>query len=277
MMRRLTLRKPFAAALGGALLAVPLGFAVLAIWWTPYGITQMDFVNLLAPPSAQHWLGTDEFGRDVLSRLMAGASLSMMIAFETMLATAAVGALLGGIAGYFRGIFERALNLVANALLSFPGIMLALGVTMVAGQSPGGIVLALSFAYAPSVYRIVRASALSVRSREYVEASYLMGNSSLYTLFRHVLPNCLSPLIVIATSIFGWSILAESALSFLGMGVPPPAPSWGNMLADARQFMDTDALLSIVPGLCIAGVLLGVNLLGDALRDRFDPRMEGHS
>ncbi|HEM7852754.1 TPA: ABC transporter permease [Burkholderia multivorans] len=271
------LPRTLSGAAGAALLAAPLLAGLAAIWWTPYGTTTMDFAHRFAPPNAAHWLGTDEFGRDVLSRLMKGALISMSISLETMLAASLLGAMLGAMAGYFRGPFERVMNTLTNALLAFPGIMLALGVMMTVGQNQTGLVTALTLAFIPSIYRVARSSAFSVSRREFVEASVLMGNGTTYTLIRHVLPNCLSPLVVIATSVFGWSILSESALSFLGMGVPPPAPSWGNMLAAARPFMATDTWLALFPGLCIAGVLLGVNLLGDALRDRFDPRTEARA
>ncbi|WP_019401485.1 ABC transporter permease, partial [Chelatococcus sp. GW1] len=138
-----------------------------------------------------------------------------------------------------------------------------------------GIILALGLAYTPSVARIVRGTVLSLREREFVEASRVMGNSEIFTVMRHVLPNCIAPLTVLATSMFGWVLLSESALSFLGLGVPPPAPTWGNMLASSRSFIAQAVWLGIFPGLCISLTLLGINLLGDALRDRLDPRMRG--
>jgi peptide/nickel transport system permease protein len=162
-----------------------------------------------------------------------------------------------------------------NALLAFPGLLLALGLLAVVGANKYGIILALGLAYTPSVTRIVRGTVLSLREKEFIESSRVLGNSELYTMFRHVLPNCVAPLTVLATSMFGWVVLAESALSFLGLGVPPPAPTWGNMLAAARPFMAQASYLSILPGLAIALALLGINLLGDAVRDRLDPRMRG--
>jgi peptide/nickel transport system permease protein len=140
------------------------------------------------------------------------------------------------------------------------------------GSSDGSIILALSTAYTPSVVRVVRATVLSIREREFIEASRSAGDSPLETIVHHILPNVLPPVVVLATSLFGWAMLSESALSFLGVGVPPPAPTWGNMLSESRPYMDVASWLSIVPGLCIAGTLLGVNLLGDALRDWLDPR-----
>jgi peptide/nickel transport system permease protein len=164
---------------------------------------------------------------------------------------------------------------VNNALLAFPGILLALGLLAVLGANQYGIILALGIAYTPSMARVVRGATLSLREREFIEASKVMGNGELYTMARHILPNCIAPITVLATSMFGWAILSESALSFLGLGVPPPAPTWGNMLAAGRPFIQQAVWLGLFPGLCIALTLLGINLLGDALRDRLDPRMRG--
>jgi peptide/nickel transport system permease protein len=143
------------------------------------------------------------------------------------------------------------------------------------GANRWGIIAALAIAYTPSVTRVVRAAVLSLREREFIDASRVMGNSELFTMLRHILPNCVGPIIVLATSMFGWALLAESALSFLGLGVPPPAPTWGNMLAASRPHVDHAVWLGVFPGLCISLTLLGINLLGDALRDRLDPRMRG--
>jgi peptide/nickel transport system permease protein len=162
-----------------------------------------------------------------------------------------------------------------DALLAFPGILLALGLLAVFGANKYGIIVALGIAYAPSVARVVRGSVLSLREKEFIDASRVIGNSEVYTMLRHVLPNCIAPLTVLATSMFGWVLLAESALSFLGLGVPPPAPTWGNMLSSARPFLSQAAWLGIYPGLCISLTLLGINLLGDAIRDKLDPRMRG--
>jgi peptide/nickel transport system permease protein len=161
---------------------------------------------------------------------------------------------------------------VSDALLAFPGILLALALVSVLGSSRQSIVIALAIAYLPATVRVVRGATLSIREREYVEASRVAGDSRLYTMWKHVLPNTFAPMLVLATSLFGWVVLSESALSFLGVGVPPPLPTWGNMLSSARPYMATASWLSIAPGLCIVATLLGINLLGDALRDRLDPR-----
>lgn len=261
------------AILGGVLIGALLTAAIFGIAWTPYDPLAIDFQARLAPPGPDHWLGADEFGRDVLSRLLAGASTSAWISFLTVISALAAGTLIGVATGYFRGWFDRVVMAFNDALLAFPGMLLALGLLAVLGANEYGIILALALAYTPSVVRVVRSTVLSLREREFVEASRVMGNSETFTMARHILPNCIAPLIVLGTSMFGWILLAESALSFLGLGVPPPAPTWGNMLAGSRPFISQAVWLGIFPGLCISLTLLGVNLLGDALRDRLDPRM----
>ncbi|MBE9605440.1 ABC transporter permease [Acetobacteraceae bacterium H6797] len=263
------------ALLGGVLVAGILAMALLSTVWTPFNPLQVNLRARLRPPGDLYFLGTDEVGRDVLSRLMAGAGTSCLVALLTVAVAILLGCAIGLIAGFARGWVDRLLMLVNDALLAFPGILLGLGLLAVLGASQWGIVAALGLAYTPTMARIVRGAVLSIREREFVEASRSIGNSELYTMWRHVLPSAISPVIVLATSMFGWAILAESALSFLGLGVPPPAPTWGNMLAAARPYLDSAAWLGIAPGACIALTLLGVNLLGDALRDWLDPRRMG--
>jgi peptide/nickel transport system permease protein len=261
------------AWLGAVLVGTMLALALVAAVWTPFDPLALNLRAKLMPPSAGHWLGTDEFGRDVLSRIMAGAATSVMVAAVTVFVATVLGVLVGAIAGFLRGHVDRVLMAFNDALLAFPGILLALGLMVVVGANRWGIVLALGLAYAPSVARVVRGTVLSLREREFVEASRSIGNSEWTTLLRHVLPNCWAPVAVLSTAMFGWVLLAESALSFLGLGIPPPAPTWGNMLAGARPYMEHAVWLGLAPGLCIALTLLGINLLGDALRDRLDPRM----
>lgn len=263
------------ALLGSALIGTLLAGAFMGAVWTPYDPLGLDFKLKLAGPSAAHWLGTDEFGRDVLSRLLAGAATSFWISLLTVALAVTAGTLIGILTGYFRGWVDRIVMTFNDALLAFPGILLALGLLAIVGANKYGIILALGLAYTPTVVRIVRGNVLSLREREFIEASRVMGNANAYTMGRHILPNCVAPLTVLATSMFGWVLLAESALSFLGLGVPPPAPTWGNMLASGRPFISQAVWLAIFPGLCISLTLLGINLLGDALRDKLDPRMRG--
>lgn len=263
------------AVLGGLIIAALVVAAILGAVWTPYDPLKIDFLAKLAPPGPKHWLGADEFGRDVLSRLLRGAATSAWISLVTVLVAVIAGTIIGILTGYLRGWTDRIVMTVVDALLAFPGILLALGLLAVFGAGPFGIVAALGLAYTPSVARVVRGTVLSLREKEFIEASRVMGNSELFTMARHVLPNCIAPITVLATSMFGWVILAESALSFLGLGVPPPAPTWGNMLASGRPFIAQAIWLAVFPGLCISVTLLGINLFGDAIRDRLDPRMRG--
>ncbi|HEY3697291.1 ABC transporter permease [Phenylobacterium sp.] len=262
----------FSAVLGAALVGLLLLTVLVSFVWTPVDPLAIDLSATLAPPSARRWLGSDEFGRDVLSRVMAGARISVGIALATVACAVTAGAIVGVAAGFLRGPVDRTLMTFNDAMLAFPGMLLALGVIAVFGAGVGSIIAALASAYLPSVVRVVRASVLSIREREYVEASRVMGNSEVYSMIRHVVPNASPQIAVLATSMFGWVLLSESALSFLGVGVPAPAPTWGNMLASARPYLDTAAWLGVAPGLCIAATLLGANLLSDALRERFDPR-----
>jgi len=258
--------------LGFGLVGILLAVVLLGFVWLPYDPLAIDLDHTLAAPSLAHWLGTDEFGRDVATRAMLGARISVLIAIQTVAISVVIGTALGLVAGFLRGWTERVLMTFSDALLAFPGILLALALIAVMGSSRHSIVIALAIAYLPATIRVVRGSVISIREREYVEASRVAGDSAVYTMWRHVLPNALPPILVLATSLFGWVILSESALSFLGVGVPPPLPTWGNMLSSARPYMYAASWLSIAPGLCIVATLLGINMLGDALRDRLDPR-----
>jgi peptide/nickel transport system permease protein len=260
-------------AIGGSLIVLVLGAAMTATFWTPFDPLRVNLRARLQPPSSLHWLGTDEFGRDVLSRVMAGSATSVVVALLTVALAIGFGVMVGVVTGYLRGWTDRIMMAINDALLAFPGILLALAIMIVVGANKFGLVLALGLAYIPSVARVVRGTVLSIREKEYIEASRVIGNSELYSMLRHVLPNAVAPVAVLATSMFGWVLLAESALSFLGLGVPPPAPTWGNMLAASRPYMESAVWLGMAPGLCIALTLLGINLLGDSLRDRLDPRM----
>jgi peptide/nickel transport system permease protein len=274
--RRSRLRLRANVVLGLGLTGAMVAAAAAGQWLAPFDPLQINLRARLAPPgTAGLILGGDEFGRCVLSRLIHGARTSVTIALATVAVAVALGVVLGTLAGYRRGWTDRLLMVVNDAMLAFPGLLLALGIMAVWGASRNGIIVALGLAYAPVVVRVVRGAVMSVREREYVEASRVIGNPEWVTMLRHVLPNCLAPVLVVATMMFGWVILAESALSFLGLGVPAPAPSWGNMLSTARQHIAAAPQLILMPGLCITLALLGVNMLGDAVRDWLDPRMEG--
>lgn len=260
--------------IGGLLIALILVMALMSLVWTPKDPMAINLGHRLNSPSTLSLLGTDEFGRDVFSRVAAGAMTSLTVAFLTVLGATLAGTILGILAGYIRGKTDRILMIFSDALLAFPGILLALGLMVVFGPNKYGIIAALGIAYTPAMLRVVRGTVLSLREREYVEASRVIGNSEWQTMRIHVLPNCVAPIAVLASSMFGWVILSESSLSFLGLGVPPPAPTWGNMLSSARPYLESAPWLGIAPGMCIAITLLSINLLGDAVRDHFDPRMD---
>lgn len=261
------------AAVGGLILLIVLIAAGLGTIYTPHDPIIMNFDARLLPPSGAHWLGTDEWGRDVLSRLLSGASITIRISLLVVLATILSGACIGTLVGFIGGWVGRCIMVPMDALQSFPSLIMALGVITMIGPSRYGVVIALSLAYLPIVVRVVRGNVLSIREKEFIEASLVMGNRDLFTMARHVLPNAISPIIVLATALFGWAVLSESALSFLGLGIPPPASSWGGMLADSRNYFSEAPWLAIAPGISVSLTLLGINLFGDALRDEFDPRM----
>lgn len=262
------------ALLGIILIGVILLAGVLGFFWTPFDPGRINILARLQAPGSHYLLGTDEYGRDVLSRLLAGASASMTISLVTVSFALLVGIALGLISGYLRGVVDRFIMMITDTLLAFPGILLALGLLSILGNNRYGIILALGLAYTPSVVRIVRGTVLGLREADFVAAARIMGHNELTILRRHVLPNCLAPLTVLATSMLGWVLISESALSFLRLGVPPPEPTWGNMLAASRGYLAQAPWLALLPGGCISLALLGVNMLGDALRDYLDPRMQ---
>lgn len=271
--RRKFFHRRLNARIGATLMTLFIFVALLGLVWTPYNPFAVDFGQRLLPPSLAHWLGTDHFGRDVVSRLLVGARESLSISLVSVILAAAIGTTIGAVAGYFGGRVDRAVSIVMDALMAFPSLMLALGIVAVLGPGRNGVIIALAVSYSPGVARIVRATALSLRQREFVSAARSLGSSNLRILTGHVVPNCVAPLTVLSTSLFAMALLSESALAFLGLGVPPPNPTWGGMLAETKQFATSAPWLVLAPGLAISSVLLAANLLGDALRDYFDPRM----
>lgn len=228
--------------------------------------------DAFAAPGAAYFFGADNLGRDVYSRVVHGARVSLAIGLATVLVTALAGTALGCVAGYFRGWDEPVMR-VMDALMSFPAILLAVAITAALGPSAVNAVIALAAVYTPRTARIVRASVLVVRELEYVQAAQSAGARQGRVLFRHVLPNCLGPLLVQLTFVFAYAVLAEAALSFLGMGPPPPTPTWGNIIAEGRDYLREAPWICLFPGAAISLTVLGLNLLGDGLRDVLDPRM----
>jgi peptide/nickel transport system permease protein len=234
--------------------------------------TAIDVERILAPPSASHWLGTDDFGRDLLSRIVYGTRLSLFVGFSVLLFILVLGGFLGMIAGYFPAA-DAVIMRIMDALMAFPAILLALTVMAVAGPATFNVVAALGIAYSPRMARLARAAVLTVRKEDYIEAVRSLGATQLRIMRRHVVPNALAPVIVQGTFTFAYAILGEAALSFVGLGAVPPTPSLGNILADARPVIRDAPWMIAFPSLTLSVTILGLNLFGDGIRDVLDPRM----
>jgi peptide/nickel transport system permease protein len=247
--------------------------AIFAPWIAPYSPIELDVVQMLQGPSPTHWLGTDEVGRDVLSRTIYAARISMEVALIAVGVGLVGGTLIGIVAAYFGGFVDLALMRVMELLFSFPAILLAVVLMASLGTSVLNAMIAIGIVFIPGFSRLARASTQSVLRQQYVEAARTLGMSDARILFREILPNITAPLLVEAAVAFAYAVLLESALSFLGLGAQPPDPSWGNMLNTGRGFMAQAPWLSIVPGMAMFVSVLGFNLLGDGLRDVFDPHM----
>lgn len=268
-----TLRRQPLAAIGFALLALFLVLALFAPLLSPYNASALDLLHRLAPPDRHHWMGTDELGRDVLSRLIWGARLSLTVAVSVVTLSLTAGLILGGLAGFYGRWIDLAVNtFLMNAFLALPGILLAIAFVAFLGPGMLNLILALSIGGWVGYARLVRAQVLAVWEREFVEAARALGASDLRIFLRHILPNILQPLTVQAAIGMAGAVLAEATLSFLGLGVPPPAASWGSMLNDARPFLFEAPHLVVFPAIAVMLCVLCFNFLGDALRDYLDPR-----
>jgi peptide/nickel transport system permease protein len=269
---RVARHNPLAAA-GVVLVIVFVLCAVFAPWLAPYDPAQINLPMRLTSPSAAHWCGTDELGRDILSRLIYGARISMLVGSSVVTLSLALGLVIGSIAGYYGGRIDRFVNVVLmNAFLSFPGILLAIAFVVFRGPGIFNLVLALSLGGWVGYARLVRAQVLATREKEFVEAARALGATDLRVIVRHILPNIIQPVIVQAAIGMAGAILAEATMSFLGLGVPPPAASWGSMLNDARAHLFDAAHLVLFPAASVMLAVLSFNFIGDALRDLLDPR-----
>jgi peptide/nickel transport system permease protein len=259
-------------ALGCAISLLMIAIAVFAPWITWWPVDQMDMAHRLAGPTAQHWLGTDNFGRDLWTRIALGARISLAISICSVGVAATIGSALGFLAGYFGGWLDLLLMRLADIFLGFPSLLLALGLLAVLGPGWSNTVIALIAAFWAEYARMARAAVLVLRGAEFVTAARAIGGTHAHVLRRAVLPNAVGPVIVLATLGLGTAIVAESGLSFLGFGVPPPAPTWGWSLAYGTRYLRTAPWMASVVGLAIMVTVLGFNLLGDGLRDWLDPR-----
>lgn len=258
---------------GSLLFGLIVLLALIGTRATPYDPIQMDIPNRLAEPGSEHLLGSDHYGRDIFSRLLAGAHLSLLIGLVSVSLAVSSGLLLGLPAGFFGGWVDMLVMRVMDLMLSFPSVLLALGIVAIAGPSLFNVMLAVGIASVPSYTRLVRASVLGIRGLPYIEAARALGSAPLRIITRHVIPNILAPLIVLATLGTAGAILTGAALSFLGLGSQPPIPEWGAMLSEARNYMRLGWWLTVFPGLAISITVLSLNQLGDGLRDLLDPYM----
>jgi peptide/nickel transport system permease protein len=268
---RLLLRNPVTVASTVVLVAVAV-VAVFANWVVPYGINDVDVPNALQAPSGSHWFGTDELGRDVLSRVLVAIQASMKVAVVSVAFAAVVGVTIGILAGYRGGWIDTVFMRVVDVMFAFPVLLLALAIVAVAGPGVTTTMLAIGIVYTPIYARVARASALSVRVEPYVAVSRTMGTGHGYILARHVLPNITGPLIVQTSVSLAFAILSEAALSFLGLGIQPPQPSLGRMIFDSQGFVTLAWWMAVFPGAAIFVIVLAFNLLGDGLRDVLDPK-----
>lgn len=268
---RRRLRRYGVAWLGAAVVVAWVGIALLAPVLVPYGPDAVDVTRRLQPPSLHHWMGTDTLGRDVFSRLLWGARLSLLAGFAVVLIGGAVGTAVGIVAAWARGVWDEALMRLTDLVLCFPPIILALAIAAALGIGPVNTILAMLVVWWPKFARLSRALALVQRSQEYVEAATVLGLRPGRILGRHVLPNTLGPLAVLVTLDLGNAILTFAGLSFLGLGVIPPTPEWGSMVAEGRELVE-QWWVAAFPGLAILTVVVGFNFCGDGLRDWLDPK-----
>jgi len=271
-LRRLMRHRSFQVGL--AIVGVLALAAIFAPLLTGIDPSAMKVRFRFRPPSAAFLFGTDNFGRDLFTRVLYGARVSLWIGFVVATLSGLLGAAFGILAAQFRRL-DSPIMRVMDALMSFPAILLALGVTAALGPRMESVIIALTVAYVPAGVRLVRASALVVRELDYVDAARIAGASDMRIMLRHILPNSVSPLLVHVTFVFAYAILAEAALSFIGVGVPPPTASWGNIIAEGRDYATEAWWVMLFPGLGITFAALGLNLLGDGLRDMLDPRLKG--
>jgi peptide/nickel transport system permease protein len=263
--------------IGGAIVFVLVIAGVLAPWIAPYDPNAQNLAMVLKPPQwffGPHALGTDAVGRDILSRLFYGARVSLVIAVMVVLISGVVGIGLGALSGYFAGALDFAIQKLVEVVWAFPPLLLAIAIMAFLGQGLDNLILALVIQRWISYCRVARGQALSMRSREFVEAARALGASDVRIIMRHIVPNLFQSAIVIGTFAMASAIISEASLSFLGLGVPPEIPTWGSMLADGRTYISTSWWLALFPGLCIFFTVLGINLLGDGLRDLLDPRLK---
>lgn len=262
------------ALIGMGILLVLVLVAIFADVIAPYPLDKQDYRSTLQSPSWKHLMGTDEYGRDIFSRVIYGSRISLYVGFVSLLMGAFVGCIFGAIAGYFGGLTDQITMRCLDVLNSIPQVVLAIAISATIGSGITSAVAAVAISSIPTFARVVRAATMTVRDQEFVEASFSLGATNSHIIVKHIFPNILSPIIVQATLGIGKSILLCSSLSFLGLGVQPPTPEWGSMLSSARTFMRDYPHMVIAPGLAIMLTVLALNLFGDGLRDALDPKLK---
>jgi len=249
--------------------------ALLAPWLAPYDPNAISLAERLMPPSAAHWFGTDEMGRDLLSRVIFGARVSLVIGLVVIILAGGLGTLAGTSAGYLGGRFDNLVMRIMDVILSFPSLVLAMALAAALGPSLKNAILAVAFTQLPKFARLARGEALNIRERLYIKAARVSGFSAPWIIVHHVIPNCLATIMVMATLTVGETILVAASLSFIGLGAQPPTPEWGAIISVGRKFLLDQWWYPTFPGLFIVLTVVGYNILGDALRDVFDPRLRG--
>lgn len=249
--------------------------AVFAPLITPYDPNYADFAAYLAKPSGAHWLGTDSYGRDVLSRIIFGARVSLIIGVLAVVIACAIGTFLGMVAGYFGGIVDDVINRMTEAIRAIPQVVLAMALTAVFGSGIRNLAIILGISSMAGYVRMMRGQVMSIKQSDYIMAGKLQGNSNFQLMFKHILPNSISPIIVMMTQQVGTTILSEAGLSFLGLGISAPTASWGSMVSEGRLFLLQSPAFALAPGICVAILVICLNMLGDGVRDALDPRLRG--
>ncbi len=262
------------AMFGLAIILLLIFCALFAEVISPYSPIKQDLMHMFETPSAEHWLGTDEFGRDILSRLIFGARVSLQVGFIAVGIALVVGGMLGAISGYYSGWLDNSIMRVMDVLLSIPQTLLAIAIVAALGPSLMNLMIAVGISAVPTYARIVRGSVLSIRSMEFIEAARSVGSSDLRIILRHIIPNSMAPIIVQSTLGVASAILNAAGLSFIGLGIQPPNPEWGAMLSGGRQYIRDFPHMTLYPGLAIMFTILALNFLGDGLRDALDPKLK---
>lgn len=267
------LRKNKAAVVGGFFILLFIFVSIVGPELTTQDPNKVNIINKLQAPSAEHWFGTDNYGRDIFTRIIHGMVLTLRVGFLSVTIGGVIGVILGIVSGYYGGKIDTIIMRVMDVLLAFPGILLALAIVSVLGGSLNNVIIAVAVFSIPAFARIVRGSTLSVRKLEYIDAMKALGASDFRIIFKHILPNVMSPIIVQATLRIATAVLTASGLSFLGLGAQPPTPEWGAMLSEGRAFMTEHPHVILFPGMMIVIVVLAFNIFGDGLRDALDPKM----